>query len=106
MRRYRTLLSIVLACLLVAIQQVGFAHALSHLGSGGTQNTRPDKQHPAQKVCDECLAYAQIGSALTASAPVLPPAPAVVAPVAVPHGRSAAAPTLHFHSRAPPASYA
>ncbi len=69
-----------MACLLVAIQQVGFAHALSHLGNA-PPSSRTDKQHPAEKACIECIAYAQIGAGLTgAVAPAPVPAAVTVVP--------------------------
>jgi hypothetical protein len=100
----RNFLCVVLACLLVAIQQFGFAHALSHLASPNSQRpTRNDTQHPAEKVCTECVAFAQIGAALTGHAPVVAaPAPRVeivAAPVRVFDPEFIPA----FRSRAPPA---
>jgi len=96
---------VLLAVLLVAIQQLGFAHALTHLGKPAPQKTsRNDTQHPAEKVCIECIAFAQLGSGLTSHvfhAP--PPAPNIaVADTSV----SDFAPAFfsHFLSRAPPSS--
>jgi hypothetical protein len=92
-----------LALLLVAIQQAGFAHALTHLANPPSpKSSRTDSQHPAEKVCTECVAFAQLGSALTAKA-----APATVLP---PRVEIASAPfrgfdpafVSYFQSRAPP----
>ena len=93
----------VLACVLVAIQQVGFAHALSHLGNSGSQpRSRNDTQQTSEKVCIECMAFAQIGTALTGHAAVLaaaaPPVDFVAAPVRVFDPEFVPA----FQSRAPP----
>ena len=102
-RRTRRLLSLVMALLLVVVQQAGFAHALTHLASPSPQNSsRNDTPHPAAKVCTECVAFAQIDSAL-------PPAPAHGAGVVPPAAFVASAfrpffPEFaaHFQSRAPP----
>ena len=64
MKKSRNYLCVLMACLLVAIQQIGFAHALTHLGNA-PHSSRSDKQHPAEKACIECVAYAQIGAGLT-----------------------------------------
>ena len=100
------MLSVLLAALLVAIQQFGFAHALTHLtapASGTTQNPpRNDVPHPAEKVCIECVAFAQLGAGLTGYAS-LPTLPATAIPFAsVPLASHAAVFAPHFRSRAPP----
>ena len=105
MRKTRPLLSILLACLLVFIQQAGFAHALSHLASPNSrQPIRNDAPHPAEKVCIECVAFAQLGAGLTgqavAPAVALPPVAAAEAPARIfdlqfiPVFRSRAPPSL------------
>jgi hypothetical protein len=99
---YRRLLPVLLALLLLGSQQMGFAHAVSHL-SDNSRHTQQNKQLPIEQVCDQCLAFAQIGSALTNlallvladAAPVSVPLPHV-SPVLLPR-----APCV-FHSRAPP----
>lgn len=103
MRKPKPFLSVLLACLLVAIQQFGFAHALSHLVNPNSQrSSRADAQHPAEKVCIECVAFAQIGAGLTGHAsPVAAAAPPVeiaAAPVRVFDPEFIPA----FQSRAPP----
>jgi hypothetical protein len=96
---------VVLACLLAAIQQFGFAHALSHLASPNPQRpSRNDTQHPAEKVCIDCMAFAQIGTGLAGYAPVVAaaaPQPEVVAapvrvfdPEFIPAFQSCAPPAL------------
>ena len=105
-RMPRTALCLVLAMLLVAIQQLGFAHALTHLGNPATKSgPRNDAPPPVEKVCIECLAFAQLGSGLTAHAPpaALPPAAAIPFAAVSPVSWRAAF-TPHFHSRAPPPS--
>jgi hypothetical protein len=103
MNKTRKLLCLFLAVLLVVIQQIGFAHALTHLVPA-QQNSRPDKPHPAEKVCIECLAFAQIGGGLMSAAPpVAPVSPPVVA-LAVQSRVHTPAFVSHFLSRAPPDS--
>lgn len=92
-----------LALLLVTIQQLGFAHALSHLTNPNSpRSSRNDTQQPVEKVCIECVAFAQIGAGLTGAAP----APAVVATqievVAAPFRVFAPEFLPVFRSRAPP----
>lgn len=64
-----------LSLLLVLSQQMGISHALSHWsgngnGSGrtsasaGERQVRPAKSLALDQSCDQCLAFAQIGSAL------------------------------------------
>lgn len=62
-----------LSLLLVLSQQMGIAHALSHWsgnGSGrvsastGERQVRPAKSLALDQSCEQCLAFAQIGSAL------------------------------------------
>lgn len=54
------------ACLLFS-QQLGIAHAVSHLSQniGGVQ----EKQLPAELQCEQCVTFAAFGSALTGSPP-------------------------------------
>lgn len=62
----QTLLPALLALLLLMTQQMGLAHAVSHLSN--PQGSSQKKQLPIEQVCDQCLAFAQIGSALTGHA--------------------------------------
>jgi hypothetical protein len=102
-KKTRNYLCLLMACLLVAIQQIGFAHALTHLANPAQKSSGSDKLHPAEKVCIECVAYAQIGSGLTGAAlPVLPPAPNIAA-AASPFRSFSPEFTPAFRSRAPPA---
>jgi hypothetical protein len=97
--KIRSFICALLALLLVAIQQVGFAHALTHLVG---QTSRSDTPHPAQKVCIECIAFAQIGTGLTTHPPQLPLVAAAIPVAAAPAGNHIPAFVPHFHSRAPP----
>ena len=101
--RHRRLLGLILALLLVTVQQAAFAHVLSHVSSPASQkSTRTDLPHPAGKVCIECIAFAQLDTAPgDASAQTDPPAAPYVF-IADSHGAVEPAFVAHFHSRAPP----
>jgi hypothetical protein len=102
-QKTRRLISLVLAVLLVAIQQTGFAHALTHLANPASQkSSRTDTQHPAEKVCTECVVFAQLGSALTAKAAPVTVLAARVEIAAAPFRRFDLAFVCYFLSRAPP----
>ena len=102
-RHTRRIVSLVLSLLLAAIQQAGLAHALTHLANPSPQNSsRNDTPHPAAKVCTECIAFAQIDSALlpASALPAVIVAPA--APVAAEFRPFEPEFVAHFRSRAPP----
>ena len=104
-QKNRNFVCVLLAVLLVAIQQLGFAHALTHLGNAAPQkSSRNDTQHPAEKVCIECVAFAQLGAGLTSqpAQPSLPTQP--IAAVEAPVRFYTPAFVSHFHSRGPPSS--
>ena len=101
-KRARTFLCVLMACLLVAIQQIGFAHALTHLANPAQQSQRNDKQHPAEKVCIECVTFAQIGAGLANAAPAALPAAAHLAVAAIAFRNFAPEFIPAFLSRAPP----
>ena len=92
-----------LALLLLLSQQMGFAHAVSHSSDHPRYSSSHGKQLPIEQTCQQCLAFAQIGSALPSAIFSLP---AVVAPDALAIANSP--PVLYprairaFHSRAPP----
>jgi hypothetical protein len=95
---------VLLACLLVVIQQLGFAHALSHLANPNSQqSSRKDTQHPAEKVCIECVVFAQIGAGLTGQAPRVAAAAPQLEVVAAPARVFDPEFIPAFQSRAPPA---
>lgn len=97
-----------LIALLVFCQQLGFAHALTHLGNATSPNaprpTRSDTQHPAEKACSTCLLHAQLSTSL----------PGAVATISVIHVADSPATfalrwfapefVAVFQSRAPPVS--
>lgn len=64
MRPSRTIfLPLLLAFVLLFAQQVGAAHALHHAFEDLTQH-QEDKQSSHSNTCEQCAAYAQLGSAL------------------------------------------
>jgi uncharacterized membrane protein len=75
MKLSRLFLPVSLAFALLFAQQVGAEHSLSHALEELSQK---DKQAPHSRACDKCDAYAQLGSALTVGAYVLPLPPALV----------------------------
>jgi hypothetical protein len=97
----RRVLALVAFALVLLSQQLGMAHALSHVATdaGSVQK----KQLPAELQCGQCLAFAAIGSGLPGSPPSFhaPPLEAVaaIAPASRP---GFPAPYRAFDSRAPP----
>jgi hypothetical protein len=69
MKLSRLFLPISLAFALLFAQQVGAEHTLSHVFE---EQSQKDKQAPHSTACEKCDAYAQLGSALTVGAYVLP----------------------------------
>jgi hypothetical protein len=94
--------AIFLALLLLFTQQMGFAHAISHL-SDLSSNSVKVKQVPLEKACDHCLAFAQVGSALSSDAGPYTPPP-LAAEVALSRVRQdyCSRTVCVFQSRAPP----
>jgi hypothetical protein len=99
----RPLVSIFLVFLLLFTQQIGYAHAISHLVKANYSESK-NSQLPVEQACEHCIAFAQIGSALR-SDPIF----FAVTPVAaeIPQARSTQFHFLRticvFQSRAPPA---
>ena len=103
MKRRQSILPALLALLLLLSQQLGFAHAVSHISDPPRYSTSHGKQLPIEQACEQCLAFAQIGSAL----------PTHVFSLTVDTARDAAIPATSssvlyprpiraFQSRAPP----
>ena len=68
MKLSRTLFfPLLLAVALLFAQQVGAAHALHHALENFAQQ-QEDKQTPHSDTCEQCAAYAQLGSALSVGA--------------------------------------
>lgn len=101
-----------LSLLLVLSQQMGISHALSHWSgnangraSAGTseRQARPAKSLALDQSCDQCLAFAQIGSALDTAFHTFPAAQAGAQAVLGGAETSFSRRTVCvFRSRAPP----
>lgn len=93
---------LLLLLLLVVAQQGAVLHELGHVCHAADQTVRVDGDHTGQ-ICNLCLAYAQLGNAVShlANIPLLNPAPTNL----VPEGRHALATTAAPppRSRGPPA---
>jgi hypothetical protein len=100
-RTDRTIHAVLLALLLLLSQQMGMAHAVTHWS--GKPDSRSEQPIPLDKACDQCLAFAAIGSALTAKGWVAP-LPAMAANVFTVTAGEPYFPIIlrAFHSRAPP----
>jgi hypothetical protein len=97
--------AIFLALLLLLTQQMGFAHAISHLSDFSSSSVKV-KQVPSEQVCEHCLAFAQVGSALSSDAGLFQATP--LAPeVALPRATQTyvARTVCVFQSRAPPQTH-
>ncbi|QDZ29624.1 hypothetical protein [Noviherbaspirillum sp. UKPF54] len=94
---------VVLSLLLLLSQQLAMAHAVSHLSSDNASGMARQKQLPPELQCDQCLAFAAIGSAVNA-----PPHDFVIGQSVNLHDALAApcpllaSPQRVFDSRAPP----
>ena len=102
LRSWRVL---ILAWAVLLAPQVSLVHALSHSLPGGAPHSgEGDKRkHAPAKVCESCLALAQLGAALPSSFQWLaldaaPPSHDGVAPIVAP-----ARPESAYDARAPPA---
>lgn len=93
-----------LAILLVLVQQIGYAHALSHFANpDAPRPARSDTQHLAEKVCVQCAVHAQLGSPLPSHGVSIPLVAIGYAQAAVePHRIFLPASSPPFLSRAPP----
>jgi hypothetical protein len=60
-------IQILLAFFLLLSQQMGMAHAVSHLSSDPTSNASHGKQLPGEMQCGQCHAFASVGSAVPGS---------------------------------------
>lgn len=93
---------LLLALAVLAAPQLSLVHALSHLASHG--KSADERQQAPDKVCDTCLAFAQVGSAAPShfdwhvpSASLLPPEPAALHTIAL-------RPIAAFLARGPPSA--
>lgn len=97
---HRLLSRTLLALALVFAQQVGLAHAATHLATHG-----PDHEHRKglkTQACDDCLSFAQAQGAGRATPATPAPRRPLAARATHPVQGRATAPPLAFRSRAPP----
>ena len=102
----------VLALLLVLSQQMGMAHALAHALAHGMSHASQEQgqRHDAKSLaadqgCAQCLAFAQIGSALDTPVHFFPAARDTASAIALPDAQPECLRTVCvFQSRAPPVS--
>lgn len=96
-------LCLLLTLLLLGSQQMGLAHAIAHLGEE-SQRASQVKQVPADKLCERCLAFAQVGTAVD-TAPLRFLVPVLEESVQLVNLAHSAPPATRccFLSRAPPA---
>jgi hypothetical protein len=100
---HRTVIHIAFAFLLLLSQQLGISHAITHVSAGANSGSLQKKQLPAEKQCEQCLAFAALDSGLTSSSPsFLRPADPIDAYAAVLLIGPLPSAILAFESRAPP----
>ena len=58
----RTWLSWLLSILMVLAQQGGYLHELSHYQPQTEQGSNGERKHAADRVCETCLAFAQLAN--------------------------------------------
>lgn len=107
----RLILPLVLSLVLLVSQQLGFAHAMSHLAGDVVRSAASEVERGGQGApktladsgCLHCSAYAQLAFALTSGARRAPDVDLTYSLPAVPPllARGAAAPTF-FLTRGPP----
>jgi hypothetical protein len=98
--------SVLLALFLLLSQQMGMAHAVSHIPHHASSGASHDQSPPSEIECSECLGFAAMGAAL--------PSPSLVASfdqascladIVLPAEKLRAYPVRLFDSRAPPARF-
>lgn len=100
--RSRLPLFLLLVLALLFAQQGAALHALSHLSEPLPNHSQQDKQLPHSPVCDKCVVYAGVGSALTASALAIPGAVAQIPHLATTPSAPQSRHVRLYHARAPP----
>jgi hypothetical protein len=103
-------LRVLLSLLLLVTQQMGASHAMSHwAGADATAQSRDGATHKPSKVfaddqgCAQCLAHAQVSSAIASPVHAMPAlALASYDPLAPSHVSDCARTVCVFQSRAPP----
>lgn len=98
--RYVWLLYLIVT--LLAFQQGAAVHALSHLAENTHAQAEQEEHLPHSPACEECMVYATIGGAITASSLTFQDAPGVVFGVVGGLFLAFFAPLSAYRSRAPP----
>jgi len=103
----RPIVFVLLSLLLVLTQQMGFTHALSHWSAQTTAQASNDDDSPKaqsfDQSCEQCLAFAQIGTPLDVHVHSFPVSGNDASAVAVDPALALCQRTVCvFHSRAPP----
>ncbi|MDD5330748.1 MAG: hypothetical protein PHX38_12165 [Sulfuricella sp.] len=100
--KFRLLLPLWLAFVLLFAQQGAALHALSHLGDGVPAQSQQEKHVPHSPACDKCVVYAGIGGAAPSSPPVFGVQEAAFFLAAALFLLVFSAPLRSYQSRAPP----
>ncbi len=102
LRSWRVL---VLACAVLLAPQVSMLHALSHSLPGGAPHSGEGDQrkHAPAKVCESCLALAQLGAALASSFQWIAVEASTPSHDEITSIAAAARPESAYDARAPPA---
>jgi len=95
-------LFLLLALALLFAQQGAALHALSHLAEPQPTQSQQDKHLPHSQACDKCVAYAGVGSAVTASDLLPAPFTGIAEHLQATPAAYQPQPVLNFQSRAPP----
>ncbi|HUX64940.1 hypothetical protein [Sulfuricella sp.] len=98
----RLLLSLWLAFALLFAQQGAALHALSHFADGVPAQAQQEKHLPHSPACDQCVAYAGIGSAALSSPPIFAAQETTAVLAAALFLLFFSAPLYSYLSRAPP----
>ncbi len=77
MKSSRIRLALILALLLVFAQQGAMLHELSHIHNVGGKQVRYEGNFLADKLCETCVAFAQVGNPASAPTVILPSLTAV-----------------------------
>ena len=99
-------IALVAFAFLLLSQQLGLAHAISHLSSRAESGSVQKKSLPPELQCEQCLHFSALGSGLPGTPPTLVLHALTDAPAALPTAPAfLPAATRAFDSRAPPASF-
>lgn len=107
----RNFFYVLLSLLLVFSQQMGYSHALSHAATGAVQAAAQQDEDASSSItklgldhnCAQCLAFAQIASAVNNGFHSFPlPANTSVAVIPLPAPQDCQRAICGFRSRAPP----